>query len=872
MAEGQPQKRHSLGTCPITSRERHARPTWYLRAAPLLQTLVALSLAACQSAQIKLPSPVRVKTQDQAATVLVTTSMVAPWDNVSASLKPAFTMTGDTAVTEVLPTTEQIQSEVLSAFGASLGVGLPGSSTTSSSGRTQNTAQGSNTTGGVTTNTASTNGTTTSSSTTTTSPGVVPTPPAGTPAGGQLPTSTSPSGSLGLDPVLKYKAAAYLNQEVQLLNQEIENAAVRECFVPYVVKLKMAVMNYRPYLAYSVHTRVSFGSGPTGEFPPTDKELEDAAATLEAAGLFTDADLTSSNPRREADPGQSAEDERLRRLRQVATKLQGTHTSSRCLTLDHTPVVVPFLAADDMEVALKSRATEAAQQIAFALNFMVHGVGGNAGLNNLNTSLTAVTSRDLSSVLTVSRDNDNTLYIRIAPNNQASNDPSLIGQTYDVAVLLLIPRRYFVWRGDRFGPANISFVTYTQFRDADTGDILESRPVEGLAKELDRVLKPYVSLDQPRSKWWNARTPTEKIGESSGLLEAIVQGNSNAFRAYLAGGSKCKRKDADTAHENLCLDPDYSPALWAGLSSVLSDNSYKSASFEAPIPSRITIPWQSVLASDDKTHPISVLVGGVGGRSSATLGAHLSVVTKTGAAITLVTIPAQSLALDTTAHVLTLTFPSLGKLGLAMPPPPDPAKPNKKPDDKSADSGPFLVPSDAKNVLVIERVNCDPLISLCPEFTGESNGQPLMPHGPADHQYLEFPLQLVAIGKSTPNSIAKLSASGSTIAINKGSSTGVLPILVSVPATPPPTGETYALTVSGAAVLATLNPTGAAVPLNKNGYVLAQAGLYTINLINLTPGAGVTVSVQAIKPDGKTPDGDPATASFTAIPPTESRP
>ncbi len=129
---------------------------------------------------------------------------------------------------------------------------------------------------------------------------MAPAAPTGTPAGGQLPTAPAPTGGLNLDPVLKYKAAAYLNQEVQLLNQEIDNAAVRECFVPYVVKLKLAVMIYRPYLAYSIHTRMSFVSGTNGEAPPTPADVMQAARTLQAAGLLTNPDssgaaLTSAN-------------------------------------------------------------------------------------------------------------------------------------------------------------------------------------------------------------------------------------------------------------------------------------------------------------------------------------------------------------------------------------------------------------------------------------------------------------------------------------------------------------------------------------------------------------------------------------------------
>ena len=239
------------------------RTVWCCVSRTLVFVLGAI-LAGCPlmptNRDIANPKPVRVNHQDEAATVLVSATMVAPWAQVSAAMKPNFTLTGDTAVSAVIPTTELIQSQVLTALGFSLGVGLPGSSTQA-------------------TTTTSSSAATTSSATTTKSPGVAPSPPTGAPAGAQLPTASSLPAGLSLDPLLKYKAAYYLNQEeVQLLNQEIDNAAVRECFEPYVVKLKLAVMTYRPHLAYSVHTRVAF----VPQQSPTLDEIYRAAEVVKA--------------------------------------------------------------------------------------------------------------------------------------------------------------------------------------------------------------------------------------------------------------------------------------------------------------------------------------------------------------------------------------------------------------------------------------------------------------------------------------------------------------------------------------------------------------------------------------------------------------
>jgi hypothetical protein len=828
--------------------------------------IVAAGLTSCQTGStIKLPKPVRVNFSDEAATVLVTPSMVAPWSYIETALKPNFTMTGDTAVTEVLPTTEQVQSQVLNALGVSLGVGLPGSSTSSSNLQTATTAKGSNTTGAVTTTTASSNGTTNDTTTTTITPGVAPVVPTGTPAAASLPTAPALTGGLSLDPVLKYKAATYLNQEVQLLNQEIDNAAVRECFVPYVVKLKLAVMNYQPYLAYSIHTRISFG--PSGGVPPElSAAVIQAAQTLQDAGISLEADLEP--PEKSTGPISDSNVEEGRRY-DALQLMRTTYMAPRCALKNHSPVVVPFLVADDMEVALKSRASEAAQQIAMALNAMAHGVGGNAGLNYVAQTLNAITSQDLSSALTVARDNDNTLYIRIAPNNQASDEPSLVGQTYDVAVLLLIPRRYFLRRGDELEPPRISLVSYTQFRDATSGKILPGQPPANEVANLKEVMTPYLGT---HSDAWLKLPDTAKLESTKALMRAIKHGNLEEFRSYLKGGSECSEP---MPNNSVCfIAADIAPALWAGLSSVLSDDAYKSASFEAPVPAKITIPTHTVLAADDKVHPIQVLIGGVGGSSIATLAASLHVAIQSDPAdkkmppvSTSVAIPAQTLALDSVAHVLTLTFPSLGKTGLAMPVPP--------PKGAAATplTGPYIVPDVKKNAVIIERVNCDPYKELCPALEDANVAQPAF--DATVKPSLSLPLQWVSMPKppnGTNTSLATLAAAGNVISIARGTSMGVLPITVNLADSVPPNKDTMAVTATGAPIASAFDANGKSLNLGKHGYVLSAAGAYTLNFVNLVPGDNVTVSVQPIKPDNKTLDGDPVTATYTAVPIDPSRP
>ena len=321
-----------------------------------------------------IPDSFPASSQAEAGTLLVSPTMVAPWDEVAAALKPAFALTGDQAAAQVLPTTESISEQVLNSFGASLAAGLPTSATTS------NTTIGGANPGSTTTILKA--------------PGTAPAISNTLASSASLPAGSATSGALGLDPGLKYEAANYLLQKVQLLNQEIDNAAARSCYVPYVVKLKLATINYRPRLPYSVHAHIGFN--------------------YNGAVASETRKTTGSSP-----PEPSEE------------------LARECQNPGLNPAVIPFLAADDVQVALRSRAAEAASQIAVGLSALVHGAGVAANAGAINESLTAISNHELTSTLTVGRESESSLYVLITPNNQASDQAALTSQTYDVAALIL---------------------------------------------------------------------------------------------------------------------------------------------------------------------------------------------------------------------------------------------------------------------------------------------------------------------------------------------------------------------------------------------------------------------------------------------------
>jgi hypothetical protein len=508
--------------------------------------------------------------------------------------------------------------------------------------------------------------------------------------------------TLGLDPVLKYKAANYLFQEVQLLNQEVDNIASRSCYVPYVVKLKLAVMNYRPRLPYSAHVHIGF--------------TYNGRLASHTRAASHNADLPPFNA-------------------QLSPQCSASAAGS--------PVVVPFLVADDVQTALRSRAAEAASQVAFGISALIHGaaVAGNA--NSLQEGLTAIANHDLTSTLTVGREAEDSLYALITPNNQASNQAELTSETYDVAVLLLVPRNYF---GDTVDPQSptIAVSTFTEYRDASSGKLLAEAPDAALAEAADHVIPQ--ALTPSGLRVWRQLTTGQKTDEARRLAEAVKTGSVEVFSNTINCAGPNQFPPSEVPSSRLCglFVGRFTEALWTASSSLLDYDNEKLALLQAQLPSPIKVPSQQVVLSDDGTHPIQAVLGAVQARSTAKLAAFLHVTPYAeGKAQQPVTVPAQAVTLDAPNHTLTLTFPSLKKLQIsclapasppaAVPPSQSTPKPAPKKGVKGANAANGQTDASAKadcpargadagtavapNMIELSLVGCDPATQLCQLLT-----------------------------------------------------------------------------------------------------------------------------------------------------------
>lgn len=815
----------------------------------VLTICVALFLTGCANeGGVRRSRP--ASTQDQAGTVLVSPTMVAPWDEVSASLKPNFALTGDQATTQVLPVTESITQQTLSAIGASLAIGLPTTSATSK--------------------TVSGSGSVTTTETTERAPGVTPALSNTLPASTSLPAISSPA-SIGLDPSLKYKAANYLLQQVQLLNQEIDGAASRSCYAPYLVRMKLAVMNFRPGLPYSVHEHIGFG-------------------------LSTDY------------------------LKVVAG------APNECRYAESQIAVIPLLVADDVQTAFATSSAEVASQLALGLSALQHGAGIAANTGALHQDLTAISNHVLSSSLTIGRESESSIYALITPNNQASDQASLVSQTYDVAVLLLVPRFYF-GAADALQPVPITLSTYSQYRDASSGVVLPEATEEAKIHAADQIMHHHLSADA--WKKWVEEDRNGKLLNITALTDAIEIGSLGDFIIAFCdvSPSQCEKQQA-LGH--------LAPVLWNEFGSLLDYDPVKQAVFEAPLPPPIRIPSQQVLLVDDGVNPIQTSVGGVTAKSATKLSAFLNVTPfdpDRSAALDPIMVPSQSLSLNTSAHTLTLTFPSLAKLGIKCLAPMKvsdaPAAASAKGRVKRKNLAKVNVGTQAKcpprgadagtqthpNRILLTLVDCDPNKQLCPDLTDTAglsqpsiatNMKPIdRPHEAlisaktqldlvqdklqtlqgrlrsgtpskgvtpppipsssapvvdgAKEDKANLGVTLISTEKSTDPAKVSFSNTGQVIQMD-GNGTGKLVVTVSVSSS----SDTIGVSIQNAALSAIVDNAGAAVPFDsKLGFVLPQSGLYTFQLVNMADGALVTLIAQALR--GNSKDGAEMTATFRAV-------
>lgn len=694
---------------------------------------VVIGLTACQHI-LKLHNPVTLDHRGEAGAVLLSVNSTIPWSDAAADLEPKFDLqNGDAALEKVVRATAVLRQQVLDAFGIGLGVGLPQTSTTASQIVSTDHQTVTSLADGVQSETQTTTDKETTSDQTEKKPGEAPDAPSTTPPSTAFPQPLNQQSAVGVDPFSEYKAAQSLYQTVKLLNAEVRNAAVREGYVPHVVMLKLTPMLYRRDLPYDIHAKVSF---------------------------FNGSNITMTD----------------------STKL---------------PYVVPILATDNLERAIKSNAVEISRQVGLALNAMIQGIGIKAGLDKLNRDLDAIEANDFNSLLTVGRLTDNSLYIRLGAANQATARFATIGKTYDIAALVLVPTEYYSAKGK--GTA-LRVISHTELRNALTGESLNETPEKIVLKAIDASLSSVLRYSPEMKKAWAEKKPEEKLKAAADLASGIQRSSWKLFEDATKNISLGKKENGkDTFLSD--LPTGFPQSLWLRIAGITANGSFKSASVEIRPLTALKIPSQVVVLRDSGEKGMGAVLRNVTGARPGGFSARL--VYASGGEF-----PAETITIDPVIQLVHLKFPS-----------PKPWK---------------LDPKDSK--LIIEPAACDWVTAdkteenACPQH----NVQP------------EYPLVYLPIPPEPPKPKLTLRRTLKVIVAEKGKG-GMTLFIEDLKE------DSVALTVEGARITGakdSTNQTDIAVKMQR--VVLTANGGVDFALDNLQPGVKVSASATGLKQDKKT--------------------
>ena len=270
---------------------------------------VAICLCACTSSQ-KSNQPRRVERQHEAGSVHIAVLSVAPWEEYVEALQPMFELSEENALNMVVPTTRTLETLVIDSLRSMTRAAYmeEGGSIGSSEVRVESQPRESE-------------------------------------EGRRLRAEEQKKiAESGMDPLMKYWAAAALFQEVQLLNRYVKDAAVREGFKPYVARVQVSLMPIARNEPYDAYCTMSFFSKAPVE---TDEERLMAK--------------TRTGP--------------------PEVPLRGDDDPIAAALNRQTPQIIPLMVTDNLEATLQNRMIENTRQLAGAIFFMCTQLAGTSSVD-----------------------------------------------------------------------------------------------------------------------------------------------------------------------------------------------------------------------------------------------------------------------------------------------------------------------------------------------------------------------------------------------------------------------------------------------------------------------------------------------------------
>ncbi|CAN7303188.1 hypothetical protein LJR118_001611 [Acidovorax sp. LjRoot118] len=308
---------------------------------------------------------------DEAGSVHVSVLAVIPWEDVKSKLKPNLTIDAKTLRDQAIPVTYALLDKYLDILRFQAALAPNTVKTTSTLTSTSET--------GVDDNTANTQ-------TITKAPGT----PRDMASTASLPAGSGPTANAAtvsaINSSLTARAMASFVQEVQALNAEVDGAAMRTGYDPYLMRIQLSVMPRRRHLGYDVYPNLSF-FGYSGSF---DKDTGAPSARTATEG---------------------------------------------------TPFVVPLLSSDSIETAQRSQSIEALRDVGVALD-LVKGFGAAGfSFSSQKDRQQALQGLDVNSVLTLGRLSDNTIRVRLGAAYDPGGGHSVHPRTNTISLLVFFPKK-----------------------------------------------------------------------------------------------------------------------------------------------------------------------------------------------------------------------------------------------------------------------------------------------------------------------------------------------------------------------------------------------------------------------------------------------
>jgi hypothetical protein len=336
--------------------------------------ITALVLAGCSSDALRVKETPEgnqsVANLDEAGSVHVSVIAVTPWNEIKAKLRPNLRVDDSNLRNQAIPVTFALLDKYLDIVRFQAAIAPTTAKTTSTS---------------TTTSATDKDDTSSTETTTTRGPGEPrKIDPVTALTAGSAPEVKASSVS-AVNASLTARAMASFAQDIQALNAEVDSAAQRTGYDPYLMRIQVSVMPRRRHLGYDVYSNLSF-FGYGGGF---DKDTGAARARVPTDG---------------------------------------------------TPFVVPLLSSDSIETAQRSQGIEVLRELGLALD-LIKGFG-SAGivLSSQKDRQQGLEGLDINSVLTMGRMTDNTLRVRFGAAFDPGGGFATHPRTNTISVLVFFPK------------------------------------------------------------------------------------------------------------------------------------------------------------------------------------------------------------------------------------------------------------------------------------------------------------------------------------------------------------------------------------------------------------------------------------------------